>query len=209
LRGRASVAVLEPDDASPLRFVPRHAVPNNASNHRVGPFVGIVAAHASVVWAVIAAPGESVRAPKTESFVAVLVRPRVIVSQDPIALPPSVRVPKDAPLAYGAPIPEINRPTITVIGVGTRAPHPADASVDATPFVRQAGLRPGEGATVVVRLEVLETGDVGQVEIDVSGGTPEIDRAAIAYAKSWPWTGGLIDGKPATIWVRWGVRLQA
>ena len=87
-------------------------------------------------------------------------------------------------------------------------PHPDDAVVDPVPFAREAGLSPGEGATVVLRLEVLGTGELGRVEVDVSGGTLEIDRSAIAYVKALPWLGGMIDGRPSIIWIRWGVRLQ-
>jgi outer membrane biosynthesis protein TonB len=72
----------------------------------------------------------------------------------------------------------------------------------------QAGISPGAGVTVVLRLEVRGDGTVSQVQIDVSGGAHLIDEAAIAYVHAVKWVGGRIDDKPESIWIRWGVRLD-
>jgi TonB family protein len=61
---------------------------------------------------------------------------------------------------------------------------------------------------VVLRIEVLTSGSVGRVEVDVSGGSDPVDAAAIDYVRSLKWIGGRIDGQPENIWIRWGVRLD-
>jgi len=204
----SSVIVLEPEDASPHRLIPRLAGTRYpARRPRLSLLVAIIAAHAGAVGLIVLAPAaETVPVAETERMLTVYVRPRVVVSRAPSVAPPAIRVPKDAPLLYDAAIPEIEEPTIAVLGVGTMPPHPDDAAIDPAPFARQAGLQPGDGATIVLRLQVLWTGDVGDVEVDVSSGAPAIDRAAIDYARAIPWIGGMIDGRPQTIWIRWGLQ---
>lgn len=77
------------------------------------------------------------------------------------------------------------------------------------PYIRQAALLPGEGATVVLRIEVLATGEPGGIEIDTSSGSGQVDQAAVDYARTRRWYAGRINGAPRAIWIRWGVRLQA
>ncbi len=87
-------------------------------------------------------------------------------------------------------------------------PAPIDTVLDTTSFVQQAGLQKGSGVTVVLRVEVRGSGEVARVAVEVSGGAPKVDEAAIAYVRAIKWTGGLKDDKPETLWVRWGVRLD-
>jgi TonB family protein len=93
---------------------------------------------------------------------------------------------------------------------GHLIPPRADESytVDPAPYARQAGLRSGRGATIVMRLLVLPSGRVGDIEIDVSSGSALIDNAAMDYARARHWLTGTADGEPTTLWIRWGVRLQ-
>jgi TonB family protein len=182
----------------------------SACRNRARVFGFVLAAHATVVALIVAIPGESSRAPETEPLVAVFIRPAVLITDDPslASAPPRMhRRSSNAVSTVAAQ--DADPPVITTIGVGTMAPHAENGSLDSSPFARAAGLRPGEGATVVLRVEVLGSGDVGRVEIDVSGGSADIDRAAVAYARLLPWVGGMIDGRPATLWIRWGVRLES
>jgi hypothetical protein len=174
---------------------------------RAGPFLAIVAAHAALVSLVVESSREIVRAPETERLVSVFLRPRVIVSQHSSTDPPVIRVPSGAPILYDSSATDAPRSTVAVIGVGTRAPQVVDAPLDAAPFARSAGLQPGHGAAVVLRIEVLGTGDLGAIIVEASGGTDAIDAAAIDYVRALTWSGGMVDGKPATIWIRWGVWL--
>jgi TonB family protein len=77
------------------------------------------------------------------------------------------------------------------------------------PFLQQAGLLPGEGATVVLRVEVLESGAPGRIEIDASSGSRQADQAAVSFARIQHWYAGRVNGAPRRMWIRWGVRLQA
>jgi TonB family protein len=76
-------------------------------------------------------------------------------------------------------------------------------------FARQAALLPGEGATVVLRIQVLASGDAGEVAVDVSSGSGKVDRAAVDYARTRHWYAGRVNGTPSSMWIRWGVRLQS
>ncbi|HWS69790.1 MAG TPA: energy transducer TonB [Steroidobacteraceae bacterium] len=87
-------------------------------------------------------------------------------------------------------------------------PVPTDTFVDTSPFVKQTGLQKGSGVTVVLRVEVRGSGEVARVAVEVSGGTPEVDQAAIAYVRAMKWIGGFKDDKPETLWIRWGVRFD-
>jgi TonB family protein len=89
-------------------------------------------------------------------------------------------------------------------------PHPADVQViDTGKFARRAGLPLGSGITVVLRVEVRADGAVGRVAVDVSGGNPRIDAAAIEYVRAMRWIGGRVDDEPEALWVRWGVSLRS
>jgi TonB family protein len=62
---------------------------------------------------------------------------------------------------------------------------------------------------VVLRVEVLESGDPGRIQVDVSSGSQQIDQAAMDYARIQHWYAGRLNGVPHAIWIRWGVRLQS
>lgn len=79
---------------------------------------------------------------------------------------------------------------------------------DPVSFARRMGITSGQGGTTVLRIEILGSGAIGRVKIDVSGGTARVDQAAIAYVRSLHWVGGRVDDKPETLWIRWGVRLD-
>jgi TonB family protein len=79
---------------------------------------------------------------------------------------------------------------------------------DLVSFARQMGITSGQGGTVVLRIEIHGNGAVGRVEVEVSGGNPTIDRAAVAYVRSVKWVGGRKDDKPETLWIRWGVLID-
>jgi hypothetical protein len=211
LEADAFAVILDPEAVAVTRRPPTTLAAERTRAIAVRPalLLGIVLVHAAVIELVVAVPGERIRVVETEPLISVFIRPQVVVSRGPSVESLALHIPKAAPLLYAVPMPEVVRPTIVAIGVGMMAPRPADVAIDPAPFARRAGLQPGEGATVVLRLEVLGTGQLGRIEIEVSGGASEVDREAIAYVKSLPWIGGMSDGRPASMWIRWGVRLQA
>jgi TonB family protein len=89
------------------------------------------------------------------------------------------------------------------------APQWDDSSaVDVRPYAQAAGLLPGEGATVVLRIEVLPDGDIGQVVVDTSGGSAQVDAQAVQFARAQRWISGAEQGVSKSMWMRWAVRLE-
>jgi TonB family protein len=92
----------------------------------------------------------------------------------------------------------------------TIPPRPDDLTQMASrAYSDHAGIPHGLGVTVVLRVEIRSTGAVGRVQVDVSGGLRQVDQAAIAYVRSLHWVAGRVDDQPKTLWIRWGVRLEA
>ncbi|MEO8377728.1 MAG: energy transducer TonB, partial [Candidatus Sumerlaeota bacterium] len=116
-----------------------------------------------------------------------------------------------------SPLDSVNIPTPTMTYDAPRNPGATvsapslrpDNAVSLSPFLAQAGLRIGEGATVILRIEVLPTGEPGAIAIDVSSGNFQVDQAAIGYARQQRWYAGREGDTPQSMWIRWGVRLQA
>jgi protein TonB len=80
--------------------------------------------------------------------------------------------------------------------------------INMAPYNTQAGLLPGEGATVILRIEVLANGEPGRMAIDVSSGSQQVDTAAMDYARQLRWFAGRTNEKAEAMWIRWSVRLQ-
>ena len=95
------------------------------------------------------------------------------------------------------------------MGVGTIPPTAEAEGVDKARYVAAAGLVHGDGATVVFRIEVLDSGEIGRIEVDVSSRDPRIDEAAMAYLRAWHWRSGTHNGEPRSMWIRLGVRFDA
>ncbi len=92
---------------------------------------------------------------------------------------------------------------------GIIPPHPVEPIGDASAFVRNSGVPTGVHVTVVLRVKVTGSGNLDQVQVEVSGGSALIDKAAIAYVRSIRWIGGRTGDQPASMWVRWGVPINA
>lgn len=69
---------------------------------------------------------------------------------------------------------------------------------------RQKGL---EGK-VILRVEVLENGGVGRIEVATSSGSAVLDQAATQSAKSWFFSPAVKDGRPVSQWVFIPVRFS-
>ena len=176
--------------------------------------LGIVGAvHGLAIWALVSATTFRSSAAELRSLPAVLILTNNIarVSAEPQPLKLDVLVLQDSaekvmslPIAPDVRFAESNAEAVIV------APQLLDTDPPATaPFAQQAGLRPGESAVVVLRVEVLSDGHVGQVEVDVSSGSRQVDEAAVAYAQTLAWVPGRLHGIEMSTWVRQGVRLAA
>lgn len=110
----------------------------------------------------------------------------------------------------GLPTPPLFRYAESNEGAVSVAPQLLDADrPDVVPFARKAGLLPGESAVVVLNVEVLADGRVGQVQVDTSSGSDQIDQVAMEYARLLAWIPGRLHGMEERTWVRQGVRLAA
>jgi len=120
-------------------------------------------------------------------------------------------IPIDAPLpVLNIPAPPIAYETTRAEGATITAPTlRPDNAVPMAPFISEAALLPGEGATVVLRIEVLTSGEPGRIDVDVSSGSRQVDQAAIDYAREHRWYAGRLSDNPRAMWIRWGIRLQA
>ena len=136
-----------------------------------------------------------------------LIRPPAVSAVKVMRLAtPLLRLPALAELVPEVPSPPAGAHTTGAI----TPPHPAEgAQPDPRPFAERAGVPAGAGATIVLRVEVRGDGTVGRVAVDVSSGHRRRDLQAVAYARAMRWIGGSKDGRPAVLWVRYGVRLDA
>jgi TonB family protein len=105
---------------------------------------------------------------------------------------------------------DVIAPPVT-LEAATAAPKvdPSYAPVDTHSFAMRAGLTPGQGATVVLRIEVRPDGTSGRVIVEVSSGRPQVDAAAVDAARAEHWIPGVVGGEPKAVWIRWGIHLQA
>lgn len=155
-------------------------------------------------------PAPSIAPP--DAFVTVFIRPRIREAGEPISVvdPASLRLPLDRGLLALLPQPVFDVSVARNDSAAMAAPTlRGDGHEGMQPYLQQAGLSAGEGATVVLRVEVLESGDPGRIEIDASSGSRKIDQAAVDYARTQHWYAGRVNGAPHSMWIRWGVRLQA
>lgn len=171
----------------------------------------VVAAHLALGWFIARSPLSLARsASRTEPLVMISLVPHQeapITLMMPARLLSVDRVDAEPPVLRDIEVEETPAGMAGHSG-STIPPHPNGEPIDTLPFARQAGLPQRAGATVVLRVQVLGNGAVGQVLVDVSGGSSQIDQAAVAYVRALKWLGGRIDDKPETLWIRWGVRLD-
>jgi TonB family protein len=145
-------------------------------------------------------------------LVSIFTPPRIIPAEAPSSLSLSIRFISLSDTLNQFDIKQLEVENATSINAAALMASPSiqdDSALDRAQFARDAGLLPGEGATVVLRVEVLETGLAGRVEIDISSGSGQMDRAAVAYTRTRHWSAGRTVGSPHAMWIRFGVRLQA
>lgn len=176
--------------------------------------LAIMAVHALAVWAMVEATTTDARPMADSNMLTAWILPLQIRPSGPVN-PGAHNLPISLRLAR-PPI-EVHVPTALVAPTVDRNANVISAaptldqsnSADLAPFVLEAALRPGQGATVVLRVEVLESGDPGRIFVDVSSGNSQTDRAAVDYARAQRWFAGIMQGVVSRVWIRLGVRLQA
>jgi TonB family protein len=76
-------------------------------------------------------------------------------------------------------------------------------------FARRAGLKPGEAMTVVLSVQVLAEGSVGQLSVISSSGNPAMDEEAMSYVLSLRWIPGSHNRHATDMQIAWPVTLVA
>jgi protein TonB len=61
-------------------------------------------------------------------------------------------------------------------------------------------IRDGIEGTVIMSLQVLENGRVGEVRVEKSSGDRRLDESAVREARRWRFVPGTRDGVPVVFW---------
>ena len=69
------------------------------------------------------------------------------------------------------------------------------------PYPSEA-VKEGKEGKVYVNLQVLESGEVGEVQLFKSSGSPSLDESALKTVKQWKFSPGVKSGKVVAQWVR-------
>jgi TonB family protein len=172
------------------------------------------AGHVVLFLAFASAPSPTARSVQPpDALITVFIRPRIREAGEPVSvvdpsslqlrLNPRLTALLDAQSNFDFSVPRNDSAAVVAPTLQ------GDGHSGIQPYLREAGLMPGEGATVVLRIEVLASGDPGRIEVDVSSGSRQIDQAAVDYARIQHWYAARANGAPRPMWIRWGVRLQA
>ncbi|HEY6645067.1 energy transducer TonB [Povalibacter sp.] len=197
-------------------FPPVHAF--NSSRGWALALIALI--HVGFLWALTSGLARSILQlppPVTKAFIEEAPRPT----------PPPPRNPADPPLASQVFIPDIPLPTPlddasdtaprivthdprpSVLSVTTQPERPGPVEVapqiDARrglsePVYPSALIRQGIEGTVVLSVQVLENGRVGEVRIERSSGQPKLDESALREARKWRLIPGTRDGVPVVLW---------
>jgi protein TonB len=68
------------------------------------------------------------------------------------------------------------------------------------PLYPPSAIRAEHEGTVLLSLEVLENGRVGQIRLLQSSGYAKLDESALREARKWRFVPGTRDGRPVTLW---------
>jgi len=131
--------------------------------------------------------------------------PRQIVAEAPVMAPTDYAVPAPPPVA--APVMQAPRPPSSGIAPPAPAPLPAgpvtlasELSVSCpertAPGYPKFSQRLGEEGTVMLRVELNETGQVAAARVNSSSGYARLDEAALAAVLTWRCTPATRDGAP-------------
>ena len=139
--------------------------------------------------------------------------PPEIDTPPPYVPPPeiSIEIPVDSARPRPSPTSLRERP---VAAPPPAAPKPVEKAVVKTPpstvgrgaRISQpeyppASRRAGEAGTVTLKVFVLDTGRVGEVQVAKSSGFPKLDEAAVKEVqRNWRLVPGKEDGKPVSMW---------
>ena len=194
------------------------------NNKRLAAFALVVLIHVLFVYVLASGLGK-----KVVEVVLGPVETRLIEElpdeEEPPPPPPEIDTPPPyvPPPVISIEIPVDTGPTTAITNVTTErpvaappppAPKPVEKAVVKTPpstvgrgaRISQpeyppASRRAGEAGTVTLKVFVLDTGRVGEVQVAKSSGFPKLDEAAVKEVqRNWRLVPGKEDGKPVSMW---------
>jgi len=158
----------------------------------------------------------------------------VVVEPEPVKPPPRV-VPADPvidevyvppiltptriedPATQTAPLHVARDPADLLPPISTEAVRPSPVEVEpqidarhglSEPVYPASVIRMGGEGTVVLSVQVLANGRVGEVRIERSSGNPKLDESAAREAKRWRLIPGTRDGVPVVLWKQIPIRFR-
>jgi protein TonB len=193
----------------------------NAFNSRSWTLVAIVALHAGFFWLLSSGGMAVIYTPQREGQLVHVETPLQPPKPTPIidfASPTPIRdvitlPPQPKPYETESE-PDVikGEVTTTVPPVTTTQPTTRESAVTQPTVDSRFGLseppypaserRDGHEGTVMLAIEVLENGRIGQVRIESSSGYERLDEAAVRQAKRWRLKPGMRDGVPVVLWKR-------
>jgi len=194
------------------------------TNKRLAAFALVVLIHVLFVYVLASGLGK-----KVVEVVLGPVETRLIEElpdeEEPPPPPPEIETPPPyvPPPEISIDIPVDSAPTTAISNVTSErpvaappppAPKPVEKAVVRTPpstvgrgaRISQpeyppASRRAGEAGTVTLKVFVLDTGRVGEVQVAKSSGFPKLDEAAVKEVqRNWRLVPGKEDGKPVSMW---------
>lgn len=76
------------------------------------------------------------------------------------------------------------------------------------PHYPESARREGAQGVTLLKVRVLENGDVGQILIEQSAGHPDLDRSAAEAVKKWRFKPARAGNQPIAVWVVLPVRFE-
>jgi protein TonB len=140
-------------------------------------------------------------------------RPGISSVVDPLPMPPPVDYREEQSERAPTAGPQIDKPpTARTEGPG-EGPRIIEPELDARyPFSEPeypvSEIRQGHEGTVLLALQILPNGRVGDVRIERSSGYLKLDASAAREARKWRMKPGTSDGKTAAMWKKVPIKFQ-
>ena len=131
---------------------------------------------------------------------------------DPLPAPPDVEYREQSSDHAPTAGPRVDTPPATPQGPGA-GPRIVEPELDARyPFTEPdypvSEIRQGHEGTVLLALQILPNGRVGEVRIDKSSGYAKLDESAAREARKWRMKPGTSDGTAMAMWKRVPIKFQ-
>lgn len=130
----------------------------------------------------------------------------------PDPTPPKViYAPDEMPPLTGSTTPNRELPPISR-GEAPRQPTIVEPAIStrglSEPSYPASAIRAGHSGTVVLSLEILENGRVGQIHVLQSSGHESLDQSAMREARRWRFVPGTRDGVPVVRWKQVPIKFE-